>query len=712
MGEAYYGESDIERGRAQLAEWLPPELQRLADVVFNYRWSWMHGAASLFREIDALAWRRSGCNPRHLIERTPPRRLAALAANTGYVERVRAVADAISAELALPAADLGIAPDRPVAYFCAEFALHCSLPIYGGGLGVLAGDLLKSASDLRVPMVGVGLLYREGYFNQRVDPSGWQHEFWIETDFAGLPAVCVTRADREPLTIELVLRGRTVVVQVWRIDVGRVPLYLLDTDRPENHPIDRWITSRLYVGDRQTRLAQYAVLGIGGARAIDSMGVQPGVIHLNEGHAALGSVERIRQQVAAGSPFDDALAAVRKQAVFTTHTPVAAGNEGYAEREVEPVLGDFIDSLGIPRDSFYDLGRLVPGNRGEPANITPLALHTTHAANGVSRRHGEVARQMWQPLWPDRSVENVPISHITNGVHTTTWMSPHMQALLDRHLQTDWREQVADSAVWQRLADIPDADLWQARCAQRRDLVAYLRDKSIRDRLGRSEPPEYIEQAARMFDPEVLTVGFARRVATYKRLYLLTRRPDRSLPLLADEKMPMQLVISGKAHPQDDEAKASLRDLFRMKTAPTVGGKVAFLENYDMHVAPRLIAGVDLWLNLPRPPLEASGTSGMKVAINGGLNLSVLDGWWSEAYDGENGWAIATPTGSPTEQDDHDAAALVDVLQTQVLPLFYHRDADGLPVGWLRRVRASMQSLIPNFSAHRMVSDYVATMYR
>jgi starch phosphorylase len=712
VNTTFDGQLDIDRGRAQIAEWLPAELKPLADLAFNYRWSWMQGVGSLFREIDLLGWGRSGCNPRHLIERTPPHRLKAMAADPAYVARVQAAADALAAELARPPADLGIAPDRPVAYFCAEFGVHCSLPLYGGGLGVLAGDLLKAASDLRLPMVGTGLLYREGYFNQRVDPSGWQHEYWTETDVDGLPAVRVTRGDGEPITVEFPLRGRPVVVQVWRIDVGRIPLYLLDTDHADNHPIDRWITSRLYVGDRQTRLAQYAVLGIGGARALDAMGIQPAVIHLNEGHAALGGFDRIRQHIAAGMSFDDALAAVRTTAVFTTHTPVAAGNEGFAESEIEPVLGEFIDTIGIPREAFFDLGRLVPGRRSEPANLTPLALNTSHAANGVSRRHGEVARHMWQPLWPERTAENVPISHITNGVHTTTWMSSHMQAVLDRHLPADWRERAGDDGVWKHIADIPDVELWQARCAQRRALVAYLRDKTIRDRLGRGEPPEYIEQAAQMFDPDVLTVGFARRVATYKRLYLLTRQPDRSLSLLADEKMPLQLIVAGKAHPQDDEAKASLRDLFTIKAVPVVGSKTAFLENYDLHVAPRLVAGVDVWLNLPRPPLEASGTSGMKVVLNGGLNVSVLDGWWAEAYNGENGWAISTPASSPAEQDDHDAAALVDILQTEVLPLFYHRDADGLPHGWLHRVRASMRSLCGQFSAHRMVGDYVATMYR
>ncbi len=712
MNTAIDGTLDILRGRAELAERLPQELHPLTQLVFNYRWSWTRGAAALFREIDALGWRRSGCNPRHLIERVPPRRLETMAADAGYVDRVESTAAALAAEMAKPAADLGIAPEHPVAYFCSEFALHCSLPLYGGGLGVLAGDILKTASDLRLPMVGVGLLYRSGYFNQRLDPSGWQHEYWVETDVEGLPAALVTDGNHNPLTVELAMRSRTVKVQVWRIDVGRVPLFLLDTDRADNHPIDRWITHRLYVGDRHTRLAQYAVLGIAGTRALRAMAIEPGLVHLNEGHAAFGSLERLRLQFDAQLPFDDPLTAVRQQTVFTTHTPVAAGNEGYSPEEIELVLGEFLDTVDFPRERVYDLGRTAPGDREEPANITPLALRTSRAANAVSRVHGEVAREMWGRLWPDRPASDTPISHITNGVHTATWMNAHMQTLLDAYFPADWRERVADSELWEHLESIPDAELWKVRCAQRGDLIAYLRDKSIRDRLDRGEPHDYVEQAARMFDPEVLTIGFARRVATYKRLYLLTRRAERSLQLLVDEAMPLQLIVAGKAHPQDDEAKASLRDLFRLKGAPAVGGKVAFLENYDLHVAPRLVAGVDIWLNLPRPPLEASGTSGMKVALNGGLNVSVLDGWWAEAYDGENGWAIATPATSAAEQDDHDAGALLDILETQVRPLFYHRDADGLPRGWLRRVRASMRSISPQFSAHRMVTDYTTSLYR
>ena len=705
------GHLDVECARGELCERLPEALAPMAELIFNYRWAWMRDAARFFREIEPAVWEHSRCNPRIVVEATSPHRLSEVAADAACRDRLLAMVANLREELAAPPASLGIAAEHPVAYFCSEFAIHCSLPLYGGGLGVLAGDLLKASSDLRLPMVGVGLLYREGYFDQRLDSSGWQHEYWVPTQYDRLPAVRVTGPDGLPLLVEIELRQRPVRIQIWRVDVGRVPLFLLDTDVEANHPIDRWITARLYVGDRQTRLAQYAVLGIGGVRALAAMGVEPGVYHLNEGHAAFGAIERLRQSFASGGSFDRALEDIRRRTIFTTHTPVAAGNEGYAEGELEPLLGRFMEGAGVARQSFFDLGRIAPGGRSEPVSMTPLALRTSHMCNGVSRRHGEVARAMWQPLWQDRAAADVPIAHVTNGAHLTTWMGGAMQDLLDRHLRPDWRAHVADATTWEGIAAIPDEQLWKARSEQRRALIEYVRVKSIRDRLGRGEGPDYVEQAARIFEPDVLTIGFARRVATYKRLHLMTRFPERGLALLGRTDMPVQMVIAGKAHPQDEEAKSSLRDVFRIKQAPGVGGKVAFLENYDLHMAPKLVAGVDVWINLPRPPLEASGTSGMKVVFNGGLHLSVADGWWAEAYNGDNGWEIVSPSGDPHVQDDHDAAALMDLLETQVLPLFYHRDADGLPHGWLRRVKVSMQSLIPRFSAARMVAEYARRMY-
>jgi len=705
------GERDIRRAIAELAERLPPALQPLARVAYNYRWTWLADGDAVFRHLDAAAWQRSENNPRRIIESVSHSRLQALAAQPDYVDQVHALAAAIEADLSRPWAETPITPNRPVAYFCSEFAVHCSLPIYGGGLGVLAGDLLKAASDMPLPMVGVGLLFRQGYFHQRLDRVGWQIEYWTNTAFERLPAVLVSGADGTPLTVDVVIRDRTVHIQVWRIDIGRVPLYLLDTDREDNHTIDRWITAQLYIGDRHTRLAQYAVLGIGGVRMLEALGIEPGLVHLNEGHAVLSSRERLRRLLGAGHSFEEGLALLRRDTVFTTHTPVPAGNEGYSQAEVEPVLGDFIDDLGIPRRTYYDLGRVVPGNDQEGTSITPLALRTSGAANAVSRRHGEVARAMWQPLWRERSVYDVPIGHVTNGVHTLTWMAGPMQAFLARHLGPDWLHQMTNPDVWQRVATIPDEALWALRNELREAFVAEVRRRSMRDRLARGEPPEYVEAADRAFDPKVLTIGFARRMATYKRFYLLTRFPERGLRLLADGPTPIQIIVAGKAHPQDQEAKQALRDFFELKRSPDVGRRIAFLEDYDLRLAPSIVAGVDLWLNLPRPPLEASGTSGMKVTLNGGLNLSVLDGWWAEAYDGENGWAITSPDGDAQAQDDHDAAALLDLLEREVIPLFYERGDDGIPHAWLRRVKTAMRTLIPQFTADRMLREYVWTMY-
>ncbi len=705
------GRRDIERAVAELRERLPEALQALARLAFNYRWSWMPGGPDVFREIDPSLWERSHANPRAMIETVPPHRLRQLGEDRTYVARVAALAAQVAADLGRPPMAAGIAADRPIAYFCSEFGVHRSLPLYGGGLGVLAGDVLKAASDLAVPMIGVGLLYREGYFHQRLDLSGWQHEWWTTTEFERLPAVLVTGPDDRPLTVEVTMRARAVRIQIWRLDVGRVSLYLLDTDRADNHPIDRWITARLYIGDRHTRLAQYGVLGVGGVRALAALGIPASIIHLNEGHAALASFERLRALIVAGRSSEEALALVQGATVFTTHTPVAAGNEWYAFDEVEPVLGQLREGLEAHQPFFYGLCRSDPENGREAVATTPLALRTSRVSIGVSRRHGEVARGMWRALWPDRPVQEVPIDHVTNGVHTATWMAEPMQALLVRHLGADWRTPRAGASPWERIASIPAAELWAVRHTLRQELVEYTRARSIQVRLARGESPDYVEAAARVFDPEVLTIGFARRVATYKRLHLLVRQLDRGLRLLADDAHPIQVVLAGKAHPQDEEAKQALRDVFALRHAPQVGSRITFLDDYDLHMAQRLIAGVDLWVNLPRPPLEASGTSGMKVVLNGGLNLSVLDGWWVEGHDGETGWAIASPDGDAAAQDDHDAAALYDLLEHEVIPLFYQRDGDGLPRRWIGRIKASMQRLIPQFSAERMVREYVALLY-
>lgn len=703
------GSRDMAHAIAELAEQVPPAIAALAAIAYDWRWSFEPRAAALFAALDPATWRRVA-NPRYVIEVASPHRLEALARDARYVEELQAVeADFF----ATPHRTMRGPGDgtRPVAYFCSEFAIHATLPIYGGGLGVLAGDLAKAASDVALPFVGIGLAYRQGYFQQRLDPEGWQHEYWIDSTFDRLPMVRVSGGDGGVLSVTVPIRGRDVHAHVWRLDVAHVRLYLLDTDREDNDVVDRWITARLYVGDRHTRLTQYAMLGIGGVRALAALGITPALFHLNEGHAAFGGYERIRERMAAGATFDEAVAAVRDATVFTTHTPVPAGNEAYAVPEVESVLGHHLDAIPVVRERLHDLARVRPGDQSEALGITPLALRTSRAANGVSRLHGAVARAMWQPLFAAPTVDAVPIGHVTNGVHVGTWMAPAMQALLDGHLGAGWRGWAADDARWEGILAIPDRELWQVRSTLRAWLVAYARTRSVQDRLSRGEMPEYVEQAAQVFDPNVLTIGFARRVATYKRLYLLARFPERNLKLLADATMPIQFVVAGKAHPADQEAKNTLHAIFGAKAIPNVGRRVVFLENYDLQMALRLVAGVDVWLNLPRPPLEASGTSGMKVAMNGGLNLSVLDGWWAEAFDGENGWGIDSPAGDHHAQDDRDAATVLDLIEHEVRPLFYERNADGIPVRWVARTKHALRTLVPQFTAERMLREYVEQMY-
>jgi starch phosphorylase len=710
-GEGLPGWRDVECAIAELEERLPRPLAALARIAYNYRWTWAAGGAAVFRDMDPTLWRRGGCNPRWLIEALPPHRLRELAEDPRYVQQLKQLASELEADSKRPPTPGAVTLDRPVVYLCSEFGGHCSLPLYGGGLGALAGDVVKAAADLALPFVAMSLFYRQGYFHQRLDSQGWQVEYWKATQIERLPAVLVSDGHHHPLTVSISIRGRPVQVQIWRIDFGRVPVFLLDTDRDDNHPIDRLITGRLYVGDRHTRLAQYAVLGCGGVRALRAMGIAPSLIHLNEGHAALSGFERLGAFLAAGTTIEDAIERVRETTVFTTHTPVAAGNEWYTRDEVEPVLGDLARELGLPNSVFYDLGRLHPGKEQEPVNLTPLALRLSGTSIGVSERHGQVSRSMWRHLWPERELPDVPIGSITNGVHTVTWMAPAMQSLMDKFLPADWRTRVSDLATWDAIADIPDAELWRVRNDLREGLVLEARERSVTDRLARGESPDYVEAALRVFDPAALTIGFARRVATYKRLHLLTRQLDRALQLLADAERPIQVVIAGKAHPADHEAKETLRGLFELRHAPNVASRTVFLEDYDLHLAPCIVAGVDLWLSLPRLPHEASGTSGMKVAVNGGLNLSVLDGWWCEAYEAQGGWAITSGDADPDQQDTQDATALFNLLSDEVIPLFYERSTGGIPVRWLTKVRASMRRLIPRFSADRMLREYIRKLY-
>jgi glycogen phosphorylase len=704
------GKDDIQHAAAALVERLPPELAPLARAAYNLRWSWTPGAAEAFAAIDPRRWQLCGENPIRLLTEAPTAALRRAARDAELPGRAAALEAAIEDDLARPAASAGPAtPERPVAFFCAEYGIHASLPIYSGGLGALAGDILKEASDRALPFVAVGLLYHQGYFRQRIDASGWQHESWVQTDPERQPAALVTRDDGEPLTVSVPVGGEEIVAQVWRVDVGRVPLYLLDADRPENGQVARWISSRLYIGGRDLRLAQYALLGVGGMRALRAMGIEPCVVHLNEGHAALTSLELARGELTDEVGLDEALAASRARTIFTTHTPVPAGNDTYDPSQIAESLGGLAGGVGLELDDLLALGRTHPEDGGEPFGVTQFALRTSRSANGVSRRHGEVARGMWAGLWPERPVDEVPIGHVTNGVHLPTWLGGPMRALLDRHLGEDWLARADDPATWEPVDGIDDAELWAVRNEQRAELADWARERSIADRLGRDEPREYAEAPG--FDPDVLTIGFARRLATYKRLHLLLRSADRIADLLGDDRS-IQILLAGKAHPKDEDAKHSLQALFSRKGIPQIGRRVAYIEDYDLSIGARLTRGCDAWINVPRPPLEASGTSGMKSAVNGGLQLSVLDGWWAEAYDGANGWALSGEVDDDHDaQDARDADELLRLLRDEVVPEFYDRDAGGLPRAWLARTKASLRTNGPAFSASRMLRDYVERMY-
>jgi starch phosphorylase len=702
------GSADVEHAVARLARRLPAELRPLAQVAYNYRWSWTPGGRELFSRLDESRFARTGDNPVRFLRDLPDEKLAEAAGDAPYVESVAAAADTLAAELAQEPTG----PQELVAFLCAEFGVHASLPVYSGGLGVLAGDILKEASDLGLAFVGVGLLYRRGYFHQRVDLTGRQHEYWIESDPELLPLARVTGQDGSPLQITVPVWDADLALYVWRADVGRVPLYLLDAEVDENTPVERWVTSRLYEGTRAIRLAQYAALGLGAVRSLAALGLEPSLYHLNEGHPALAAVEVARRASSNGADLAGALAAVRERFTFTTHTPVPAGNETYEREELLSVLGRVPVTLGFGEEELLSLGRVRAEDTGEPAGLTPLSIRASRTTTGVSRRHGAVARDMWRPLFPGLAEDDeIPIAHVTNGVHLPTWMAPEMRALLDRHLGSGWERHAAEPSVWEPVDGISDEELWATRNALRERLVEALRRRVVLDRLARGEEIESVLAAAALFEPDRLTVGFARRLAAYKRLNLLVHDPERALALLSGDHS-LQLVFAGKAHPLDDEAKAIAQHVFAFKRAAEADRRIAFVEDYDLRVAGTLVAGCDVWLNLPRPPLEASGTSGMKAALNGALTLSVLDGWWEEAYDGGNGWAIDGSV--DTDEDAHDARdaqALYELLEREVRPLFYERDELGIPRGWTARMKASLKSIGPRYNASRMLGDYVRDVY-
>lgn len=704
------GSRDLERAAQALATRLPDSLGVFARLAYNYRWAWDPDGPDVFRDIDPERWEKVAENPVKQLQEAATDRLTAASENAELLARAAAVEERVSADLNRPPHDGPASPERPIAYFSAEYGFHGSFPIYSGGLGALAGDILKEASDRAWPLVAIGLLYRNGYFRQRIDNRGWQHEYWVDTDPDRLPTALVTGDDGEPLTVCVTVGTEEVVAQIWRTDIGRVPLYLLDADRPENSESARWITSRLYIGDEDTRLAQYLLLGIGGVRALEAMDIDPSIVHLNEGHAAFASLELAKREYSGRGSLTAALEVAKQRTIFTTHTPVPAGNDTYPAAQVESVLEHMAGTLGVDASEIISLGRTNPAEEAEPFGVTQFALRTSRAANGVAKRHGEVAREMWQAMWPEKAVDDVPITHVTNGVHIPTWLGKPVWNLLNKHLGEDWLDRATDPATWAPVDDIPAAELWAVRREQRADLIDYVRHRAVVDRLARDEPRPYAEAAA-SFDPDVLTVGFARRLATYKRLNLLLQDVERAIRLVGGDR-PIQVLLAGKAHPRDDAGKSLVQGLFNAKHAPGFASRVAYLDDYDLRMAAHLVRGCDVWINLPRPPLEASGTSGMKNVMNGGLQLSVLDGWWAEGYDGGNGWSLSGDV-DPDHgaQDARHAHELFRLLEEDIAPEFYKTGEDGIPKNWVTRIRRSLRTLGPEFGAGRMLEDYERKVY-
>ncbi|HEY3395992.1 MAG TPA: alpha-glucan family phosphorylase, partial [Lacipirellulaceae bacterium] len=685
----------------------------------NLWWSWHPEVVNLFRDLDPVKWRKVDHNPIMLLAEMTPEQLAERAAEMVLYTRINQAHRRLKEYLSNTrttwgARETGVLGSKPVAYFSAEFGLHESVPIYSGGLGVLSGDHIKSASSLAVPLVAVGLFYDQGYFKQQLDGSGYQQEEYQDTRVENLPMEPAIGLDGKQVTVSLETRDGGLMAKVWLMHVGRVPLYLLDCDTEGNSPQDRELTSRLYGGDVRTRIRQELVLGVGGVKALRALGIQPGVYHLNEGHSAFVPLEVIRQRMADdGLTFDEALREVAHRTVFTTHTPVPAGHDRFDGRLVEEHLGPLRDRLGISQAQLMGLGRVEPQNEHEPFCMTVIGLKLSRRANAVSSLHGHVSRRMWAHLWPWRVEEEIPIGHITNGVHIPSWLAYPMHLLYDRVLRSDWQEWMGDAKVWQSLYNVDPGELWETHSDLKNRLLDFVRRRVSRQARRRNEPDEAIQAARSLLDPNALTIGFARRFATYKRADLFFRVLDGLAGLVNDPQRPIQLIFAGKAHPADEPGKQLIQKIANLRHDPRFAGRLVFLEDYDINVGRHLVQGVDVWLNTPRRPKEASGTSGMKAVLNGGLNLSILDGWWAEAYNGKNGFAIGDGRQHVDDEitDNRDAQNLLRVLREEVIPLYYERDADGLPQQWISMMVESIATLAPRFSAHRMVMDYVRNCY-
>lgn len=699
-------EHDIQNTADKIAA-LPPRIARLGELAYNLWWTWNPSAQQRFQDIDAETWERVYHNSVKFLREVSADKLQAASENQDYLEKFDAALKTFDAYQQSRAswfeATYPYLTHQPIAYFSAEFGLHESLPIYSGGLGVLSGDHTKEASDLGLPFVGVGFLYPQGYFTQKIDEQGWQQASYEKLNFALVPAVPAKTPEGHAALIEVRLPGRSVYAKVWRIQVGRVPLFLMDTDVETNAPADRELSARLYGGDHEMRVAQEFVLGIGGVRALRALGYNPRVWHLNEGHSAFSVLERAREYVQQGMPFAQALQAIRATTIFTTHTPVPAGNDAFSFELIEKYFDTFLPALKITREQFFGLARQDLAWGGAAFSMTVLALKFSSAANGVSELHGEVARKMWHWLWPDRSDNDVPIGSITNGVHALSWLAPAYHKLFDEYFPRDWRERLDDPALWQSIDKIPDDVLWQTHVALKQRLFDFI-DQRTATHLG----------GASQMNPAALTLGFARRFATYKRAVLMFHDLERLKRILNSSERPVQILFSGKAHPADDPGKQFIQQVVQFSKQPGLSNHIAFIEDYDINVARYLVQGADVWLNNPRRPLEASGTSGEKAALNGLPNLSVLDGWWREGFiAGVNGWSIGEDKmwENADAQDANDAESFYATLESQVAQQFYTRAADNIPHGWVRLMKNAMKTIAPKFSTRRMIKEYTTKYY-
>jgi glycogen phosphorylase len=695
---------------------MPEKLKRLPEIAYNLWWSWNPDARELFKRLDLIGWRASQHNPVQMLREMSREQLEDAARDSNLYRHYQKVLLKFDREMSNGHTwfhqNFPQHKQKTIAYFSFEFGLHNSLPIYSGGLGILSGDHAKEASDLGLPFVGVGFMYPQGYFRQRIPSHGWQEAVYQQLDMAEAPILLARDTNDQVIKISVRFGGRTVYAQVWQVRVGRVPLYLLDTDVDENDPWDRELSARLYSGDSELRIRQEIVLGIGGVRVLRTLGIEPHVWHMNEGHSAFLMLECIREKVRQGMSYAEAKAIIKAQAVFTTHTPVPAGHDTFAFHMMEHYFNGFWQELGISREEFMDLGKHQE-SWGEAFNMTVLALRTSGHANGVSQLHGAVSREMWQSVWPDRPVDEVPITHVTNGIHSPTWISAELHHLLARYLGPDWLENHDDPTVWQKLADMPDEELWRMHLHLKQKLFSFLRERVRRRWVEGSDDPTQVLTSGTLLDPEALTIGFARRFATYKRATLIFRDLPRLQRILLDRNRPVQIIFAGKAHPADDPGKSLIQAVYNLSKHNQLGGRVAFIEDYDMHMARYLVQGVDLWLNTPRRPREASGTSGQKAALNGVPNFSVLDGWWVEGYNGANGWAVGAQNynGNHEIEDHEDALSIYRTLEEEIVPLYYKRDRDNIPRGWAEIMREAMRSNGPQFSMRRMVKEYTTQLY-